>query len=247
VIPLARGVAPFGHPWIKACSRLPRAFRSVPRPSSPPSAKASTRCPSLARPCLICPKAHEGPPHSADTRRTDRRPSPLSTHMPRGSHPRTCTHIHIRRPCRAPARLAPRSRERQQSDQQPGRAQQKRPNPDSQRKDHIRTSPSHPEAPRQTLHSAAHALETPPPGDDRDRTGDPLLAKQVLSQLSYAPLRKQDQHGSRADATLPPGDQRLRGINASDRLRQSVLLRRTGSDGPGRTRTSDPTLIKRVL
>jgi hypothetical protein len=25
-------------------------------------------------------------------------------------------------------------------------------------------------------------------GDDRDRTGDPLLAKQVLSQLSYIPL-----------------------------------------------------------
>ena len=26
------------------------------------------------------------------------------------------------------------------------------------------------------------------PGDDRDRTGDPLLAKQVLSQLSYVPF-----------------------------------------------------------
>ena len=26
-------------------------------------------------------------------------------------------------------------------------------------------------------------------GDDRDRTDDPLLAKQVLSQLSYAPNR----------------------------------------------------------
>jgi hypothetical protein len=26
-------------------------------------------------------------------------------------------------------------------------------------------------------------------GADRDRTGDPLLAKQVLSQLSYSPLR----------------------------------------------------------
>ena len=26
-------------------------------------------------------------------------------------------------------------------------------------------------------------------GDDRDRTGDPLLAKQVLSQLSYAPIQ----------------------------------------------------------
>jgi hypothetical protein len=42
-------VAPFGHPRINACSRLPVAFRSVPRPSSPPGAKASTECPSLAR------------------------------------------------------------------------------------------------------------------------------------------------------------------------------------------------------
>ena len=42
-------VAPFGYPRIKACSRLPMAFRSVPRPSSPPGAKASTECPSLAR------------------------------------------------------------------------------------------------------------------------------------------------------------------------------------------------------
>ena len=30
-----------------------------------------------------------------------------------------------------------------------------------------------------------------PGGDDRDRTGDPLLAKQVLSQLSYAPASGQ--------------------------------------------------------
>ncbi len=47
--PSKRGVAPFGHLGIKACSRLPQDFRSVPRPSSPPSAKASTRCPSLAQ------------------------------------------------------------------------------------------------------------------------------------------------------------------------------------------------------
>ena len=38
-------VAPFGCPRINACSRLPMAFRSVPRPSSPPGAKASTECP----------------------------------------------------------------------------------------------------------------------------------------------------------------------------------------------------------
>ena len=51
-------VAPFGHPRIKACSRLPMAFRSVPRPSSPPGAKASTECPYRA-PCA--------PPNSRKT------------------------------------------------------------------------------------------------------------------------------------------------------------------------------------
>ena len=40
-----RRVTPFGHPWITACLRLPRAFRSSPRPSSPLCAKASTMCP----------------------------------------------------------------------------------------------------------------------------------------------------------------------------------------------------------
>ena len=48
-IPPKRWVAPFGNPWIKAYSQLPTAYRSVSRPSSPPDAKASTRCPSLAR------------------------------------------------------------------------------------------------------------------------------------------------------------------------------------------------------
>ena len=38
-------VSPFGYPRIKACSQLPMAFRSVPRPSSPLSAKASTERP----------------------------------------------------------------------------------------------------------------------------------------------------------------------------------------------------------
>ena len=47
-IPLAGWVAPFGDPGITDRSHLPRAFRSVPRPSSPLSAKASTRCPSFA-------------------------------------------------------------------------------------------------------------------------------------------------------------------------------------------------------
>ena len=38
-------VAPFGNPRIKVCLRLPEAFRSLPRPSSPADAKASTAHP----------------------------------------------------------------------------------------------------------------------------------------------------------------------------------------------------------
>ena len=39
-----RRVAPFGHLGINACVPLPRAFRSLPRPSSPPCAQASPTC-----------------------------------------------------------------------------------------------------------------------------------------------------------------------------------------------------------
>jgi hypothetical protein len=37
-------VAPFGHLGITACVPLPRASRSLPRPSSPPCAQASPTC-----------------------------------------------------------------------------------------------------------------------------------------------------------------------------------------------------------
>lgn len=42
---IRRWVSPFGNPRIKASSQLPAAYRSVVRPSSPLSAKASTKCP----------------------------------------------------------------------------------------------------------------------------------------------------------------------------------------------------------
>ena len=38
-------VSPFGHPRIEACLQLPEAYRSLPRPSSPSRAQASTVCP----------------------------------------------------------------------------------------------------------------------------------------------------------------------------------------------------------
>ena len=37
-------VSPFGNPRIKGCLHLPVAYRSLPRPSSPPRAKASVIC-----------------------------------------------------------------------------------------------------------------------------------------------------------------------------------------------------------
>ncbi len=43
--PSACRVAPFGDPRITGCLRLPTAYRSLPRPSSPVRAKASTMCP----------------------------------------------------------------------------------------------------------------------------------------------------------------------------------------------------------
>ena len=44
-MPLKRRVSPFGNPRIKKCLLLPEAYRSLPRPSSLPGAKASALCP----------------------------------------------------------------------------------------------------------------------------------------------------------------------------------------------------------
>ena len=40
----SRRVSPFGHPRVEDCLRLTEAYRSLPRPSSPSVAKASTVC-----------------------------------------------------------------------------------------------------------------------------------------------------------------------------------------------------------
>ena len=72
-IPPKRWVAPFGNPRIKACSRLPMAYRNVLRPSSPLSAKASTRCPSYA-----CSHTYEC---------ATRRRKPTRNQLPARTHP----------------------------------------------------------------------------------------------------------------------------------------------------------------
>ena len=50
--PSGNWVVPFGNPGIKGHLHLPRAYRSLSRPSSPPRAKASTRRPNLLSPII---------------------------------------------------------------------------------------------------------------------------------------------------------------------------------------------------
>ena len=58
--PPARRVAPFGHPRVKGRSRLTAAFRSLPRPSSPPGAKASPVRPPVLVAYRARPPRHRG-------------------------------------------------------------------------------------------------------------------------------------------------------------------------------------------
>jgi hypothetical protein len=67
-------------------------------------------------------------------------------------------------------------------------------------------------------------------GADRDRTGDLKLAKLALSQLSYGPSQGQQLWGLEVRIEFSSPGQ---------------VLERTG--GPGTTRTSDLTLIRRAL
>ena len=78
-------------------------------------------------------------------------------------------------------------------------------------------------------------------GADRDRTDDPLLAKQVLSQLSYSPVINPSYAGipTRGSSVEVAHTAALR-----DRLSAEI---RAKSGGSGRTRTTDLTLIRGAL
>src|SRR5215218_1432525 len=69
----SRRVSPFGHPRINAYVRLPEAFRSLSRPSSPVRAKASTVRPcSLDRISLATPPKRRGNDRSTDSQNDTR-------------------------------------------------------------------------------------------------------------------------------------------------------------------------------
>ena len=90
---LLRGwVAPFGDPGITDRSHLPRAFRSVPRPSSPLSAKASTRCPCLSldpRCPFGAPRAGQTQPAQTRSRHPGKPPRTGASPKPRRLHVKT--------------------------------------------------------------------------------------------------------------------------------------------------------------
>ena len=181
MIPVAGWVAPFGDPGITDRSHLPRAFRSVPRPSSPLSAKASTRCPSSL--------VHRSLPQKRPHHRRAQGQTPLlrgaGSHAPAVSHEDTSRTDPILEQ-RGPVRLghiinalftlqstpAPRS---------PAAL--------------VLCFPERPArwqgclaALRGTCSRRSQSFAGG--GGERTRTDDLLLAKQALSQLSYTPSRR---------------------------------------------------------
>jgi hypothetical protein len=183
-------VAPFGNPGIADRAHLPRAFRSVLRPSSPLSAKASTRCPShaLSHAQRQRPAGYHKTDISAVATRDAANSSPEDTCVAAG--PRStaalgvCFSKHRSRRCLQPS-TGHHAVTQLASLQLPSTT----PPPASTR-----------EGPA-GLGSCCRVFQRiedgrlcrlfsvlgHPNGGDRARTGDLLLAKQALSQLSYTP------------------------------------------------------------
>jgi hypothetical protein len=209
-------VAPFGDPGITDRSHLPRAFRSVPRPSSPLSAKASTRCPCFALDHRIAvtgdatppPRTGPNPVPAPQQRRAAVSMKTLLSDKPQAKldlhHPRAPATLALCR--RATLRLADRGLSASVTSQLSlhpsinpaavarGGVAQSSPNVVralAQRTG--RTSGCSPAAPVTSKNSSpakTQALARPGSaggGGERIRTDDLLLAKQALSQLSYTP------------------------------------------------------------
>ena len=81
-------------------------------------------------------------------------------------------------------------------------------------------------------------------GAEEDRTPDPLLAKQVLSQLSYSPPVS-----SRiAELQIPNFKNQIPKLGFAARDLEIAKFASANFDGgPRRTRTFDPSLIRAVL
>lgn len=191
-------VSPFGHPRINDRSHLPAAFRSVPRPSSPLGAKASTECPSLT------PYSHHrprtGPNHAPHCQVSDGSariiPGDAVKSCPGRCAPLTHTtdHLHHVKEHAAPQatrlpledRGPPKRNETALEVSPPHRAahQASTINAPGQRAPPTRRQASRQCRAGRFLASGRSPFAAPAAtgnGDGRIRTDDPLLAKQVLS------------------------------------------------------------------
>ena len=185
-------VAPFGCPGIKACSRLLRDFRSVPRPSSPLGAKASARCPSHAQTQCAASRRRQRPPCTGATNAGPPEGSPPSINPATRQAPHSYAHIcfHAPEPCnRRHARTAPDT-----ADAEPGQTPASRPLRTSRacvqakpaNADPARCRPSRPARPgaRQNLiHLSKHHLRR--------------RARQALPNGSNPAPRRQTRHAFR--------------------------------------------------
>ena len=88
-------VSPFGHPRIKGCSRLPAAYRRVPRPSSPLGAKAFTKCPYLTLDHFAARPPCRDKPQQAKPAGTY--PSTTGTQKGKRPNSRISTRVHTRK------------------------------------------------------------------------------------------------------------------------------------------------------
>ena len=182
-------VAPFGDPGITDRSHLPRAFRSVPRPSSPLSAKASTRCPCLAldhriavagdanhrraqsqAPCFA-PATTGADGLYEDTSLGPARSKPCSPGRSASVTSQLSLHPSINPTAKARGGVRDLLRTSGRASGRPARRACNR-------------------LPASTSRlPGKHLVPATPGGGERIRTDDLLLAKQALSQLSYTPAQ----------------------------------------------------------
>ena len=192
-------VSPFGHPRINDRSHLPAAFRSVPRPSSPLGAKASTECPSLT------PYSHHrprtGPNHAPHCQVSDGSariiPGDAVKSCPGRCAPLTHTtdHLHHVKEHAAPQatrlpledRGPPMRNETALEVSPPHRAAHRASTINTPKDKGRRPRDAEPRgnAAQAASRASGRSLFAAPAatgnGDGRIRTDDPLLAKQVLS------------------------------------------------------------------
>jgi hypothetical protein len=179
------GVSPFGHLRINDRSHLPAAYRSVPRPSSPLGAKASTERPSFTQ---IFHRPHAGPtrkdphpsvPRARASNRTAATPRTLATLPPLTTNPPNNPSGSSRQPA---------AQESHSTHQIIFTCQRTRETASPRRSPLGRAACF----PKTTQHrqeqASARSTTRPQPkthpvrlGDGRYRTDDPLLAKQALS------------------------------------------------------------------